>query len=88
MELLKVSGLSVAFDNRMILQNLAFGPLYAGTVTALLGSNAAGKSTLLRRMAGELGGEGRVEVAGQAVESWPVYHCNRPGHVPQDISMR
>ena len=88
MELLKVSGVSVAFDHRVILENLEFGPLYAGTVTALLGSNAAGKSTLLRRVAGELGGAGTVEVAGQPVESWPVYHRNRPAHVPQDISMR
>ncbi|MCL7930146.1 ABC transporter ATP-binding protein [Halomonas llamarensis] len=71
----------------MILRNLDFGPLRAGSVTALLGSNAAGKSTLLRRMAGELRGAGKVEVVGQAVEAWPTYHCNRPAHVPQDISM-
>lgn len=87
MELLNVSGVSVAFDTRVILQNLAFGPLRAGSVTALLGSNAAGKSTLLRRMAGELRGAGTVEVVGQEVESWPTYHRNRPAHVPQDISM-
>lgn len=87
MGLLNVLGVSVAFDTRVVLRNLNFGPLRTGSVTALLGSNAAGKSTLLRRMAGELSGAGQVEVAGNAVESWPPYHRNRPAHVPQDISM-
>jgi len=85
--LLKVSGVSISFDTRMVLQDLDVGPLFAGSVTALLGSNAAGKSTLLRRMAGELRSAGRVDIAGQAVESWPTHHANRPAHVPQDISM-
>lgn len=86
-ELLNVTGVSVAFDAYTVLRDLNFGPLPAGSVTALLGSNAAGKSTLLRRIAGELGGTGIVTVAGQAVETWPTHHRNRPAHVPQDISM-
>ncbi|MGS0894585.1 ABC transporter ATP-binding protein [Burkholderia stagnalis] len=86
-ELLHVSGVSVSFDTRTILQDVNFGPLPAGSVVALLGSNAAGKSTLLRRMAGELGGDGTVTVAGQTVESWPGHHRNRPAYVPQDFSM-
>lgn len=87
MGLLNLSNVSVSFDNQAILDNISFGPLSAGSITALLGSNAAGKSTLLRRIAGELEGPGRVEVAGQLVEAWPSYHRNRPAHVPQDISM-
>lgn len=85
--LLSLSEVSVSFGKRPILQDISFGPLKSGSVTALLGSNAAGKSTLLRRIAGELKGPGRVEIAGQPVESWPAYHRNRPAHVPQDISM-
>lgn len=87
-DLLTVTHVSVTFDTRTILNNLSFGPLAAGSVTALLGSNAAGKSTLLRRIAGELRGPGEVIVAGQRVESWPSHHPNHPAHVPQDIAMR
>lgn len=85
---MNVSAVSISFDARVVLRELSFGPLMAGRVTALLGSNAAGKSTLLRRMAGEITGPGRVEIAGEPVEIWPAYHRNRPAHVPQDISMR
>jgi len=83
-----VAGVSISFDAHEVLRELSFGPFMAGSVTALLGSNAAGKSTLLRRMAGEITGPGRVEIAGESVESWPACHRNRPAHVPQDISMR
>ena len=85
--LLNIADVSVAFDGHMVLQNVSFGPMAAGSITTLLGSNAAGKSTLLRRIAGELGGAGTVTVAGQAVETWSIHHRNRPAHVPQDISM-
>lgn len=84
--LLEVSGVSAAYGTRRVLQHIDLQPLHAGSVTALLGSNAAGKSTLLRRLAGEMSGPGKVVVAGQAVDSWPPQHPNRPAHVPQDIS--
>lgn len=84
---LEVRGLSAAYGRRRVLDGLDLAPLRPGTVTALLGSNAAGKSTLLRRLAGELRGPGTVTVAGRAVETWPPQHPNRPAHVPQDISI-
>lgn len=87
MDLLNVTNLSASFASRQILHKLSFGPLKAGSLTALLGSNAAGKSTLLKCLAGELGGTGQVEVLGQPLESWPPFHPHRPAHVPQDISM-
>lgn len=85
--LLNVSGVSASFGSRTVLRGVSFGPLEEGSITALLGSNAAGKSTLLRRIAGELCGVGMIEVVGQPIESWPEHHPNRPAHVPQDISM-
>lgn len=85
--LLEVSRVSVSFSHRTVLTDVSFGPLPAGSVTALLGSNAAGKSTLLRRIAGELRGAGHIEVMGAALESWPAHHPNLPAYVPQDISM-
>lgn len=87
MSLLEVTHLSMAFGQRTILRDVSFGPLPGGCVTALLGSNAAGKSTLLRRLAGELKGEGAVTVLGQPLASWPAHHPHRPAHVPQDLAM-
>jgi iron complex transport system ATP-binding protein len=85
--LLDVRDVSVTLGSRRVLRGLSFGPLAAGTVTALIGSNAAGKSTLLRRIAGELDGPGAVTIAGRPLQDWPARHPNRPAHVPQDISM-
>lgn len=85
--LLDVRDVSVSLGARPVLRRLSFGPLAEGTVTALIGSNAAGKSTLLRRIAGELDGPGVVTVAGQPLSHWPAHHPNRPAHVQQDISM-
>lgn len=85
--LLNVSGVSVAFGSRMVLRDVSFGPLKEGSITALLGSNAAGKSTLLRCITGEMRGVGIIEVVGRPIESWPEHHTNRPALVPQDISM-
>lgn len=85
--ILEVRGLTASYGARRVLTDLNLGPLAPGSLTALLGSNAAGKSTLLRRIAGELGGPGTVTVAVQPVETWPPQHPNRPAHVPQDISI-
>lgn len=84
--LLDVRGLGASYGARRVLRGVDLPLLTPGSVTALLGSNAAGKSTLLRRIAGELPGPGTVTVAGQPVGSWPPQHPNRPAHVPQDIS--
>lgn len=65
--LLDVRDISVTLGAREVLRKLSFGPLAEGTVTALLGSNAAGKSTLLRRIAGELDGPGTVTIAGRSI---------------------
>jgi len=84
--LLDVRGLGASYGARHVLRDVNLPSLAPGSVTALLGSNAAGKSTLLRRIAGELQGPGTVTVAGQPVEIWTPQHPNRPAHVPQDIS--
>lgn len=84
--LLDVRGVGASYGARRVLHGIDLPGLMPGSVTALLGSNAAGKSTLLRRIAGELSGPGAVAVAGRPVVSWPPQHPNRPAHVPQDIS--
>lgn len=53
---LTVQGLRLAYGRRVVVPGLDLGPLRPGTLTALVGPNAAGKSTLLRGMAGLLPG--------------------------------
>ncbi|MDX2101381.1 MAG: ABC transporter ATP-binding protein [Alphaproteobacteria bacterium] len=49
---LRVEGLAVAFGQRSVLRAVTLAPLQPGTLTAVIGPNAAGKSTLLRAIAG------------------------------------
>ena len=49
---LRIEGLGAGYGPRKVIQNLTLAPLPAGEVTALVGPNAAGKSTLLRALAG------------------------------------
>lgn len=49
---LSVTGLRVAYGRRAVVEGLDLAPLRPGTLTALVGPNAAGKSTLLRGIAG------------------------------------
>ena len=87
-ERLNVQRLSVAFSRRPVLRALSFGPLQAGTLTALLGSNAAGKSTLLRSLSGEIPSRSAVFCNRQPLEHWPAHHPARPVYVPQDLGMQ
>lgn len=62
--ILKVEGLSVAYDSGMALDNLAF-ELQRGERLAVVGPNGAGKSTLFKVIAGVLRpSRGLVKVAG------------------------
>ncbi|CAB3767971.1 MULTISPECIES: ABC transporter ATP-binding protein [Burkholderia] len=85
MALLRIEKVDATLDGRTVLEQVDLGPLPAGSLTVLLGANAAGKSTLLRRIAGALDGRGAIEVDGRPVASWPPRHPNRPAFVPQDI---
>ena len=60
--MLEVQGLNFAFGARPILRNAGFAPLKPGQLTALIGPNASGKSTLFRAIAGLLKAEGVVRL--------------------------
>lgn len=49
---LHVTDVHVAYGGRSVLRNVSLGPSENGTVTGLLGPNAAGKSTLIKTIAG------------------------------------
>ena len=57
---LTISNLSVAYGSRQIIENLDLAELPPGNVVALVGPNAAGKSTLLRALAGLVPASGRI----------------------------
>ncbi len=60
---LTVEGLSTGYRGRPVIHGIALPRLRAGEITALVGPNAAGKSTLLRALAGLLPARGRAALA-------------------------
>lgn len=61
---LKIDRLSVGYGRGTVVKDLTLRALEPGTVTALVGPNAAGKSTLLRALAGLLRSDGEVHLGG------------------------
>lgn len=57
---LEVRDLTFAYGARPILRGAGFAPLKKGHLTALIGPNASGKSTLFRAIAGLLTAKGKV----------------------------
>jgi iron complex transport system ATP-binding protein len=63
---LSLSGVGVAYGRRRVLQDIDAPELKGGEVIAVIGANAAGKSSLFRRIAGLASGEGLVSISGQS----------------------
>ncbi|TKW65013.1 MAG: ABC transporter ATP-binding protein [Paracoccus denitrificans] len=57
-----VTELSAGYRGKPVLDRLNLQPLQPGTITALVGPNAAGKSTLLRSLAGLHPATGRIDL--------------------------
>lgn len=69
--LLEARRLSVRRGERLVVGDVSLR-LFAGEALALVGPNAAGKSTLLRALAGLLpAAAGEVALAGRALSLWP-----------------
>ncbi|MGD9573314.1 MAG: ABC transporter ATP-binding protein [Thermoleophilia bacterium] len=81
---LEARGLSVGYGSREVLHGLDC-PVPDGVVTAIVGANASGKSTLLRTMARLLKpSAGAVMLDGQAIASLPTREvARRLGFLPQ-----
>lgn len=59
---LTVSNLSAGYARGEVLKGLSLPPCLSGTVTAIIGPNAAGKTTLLRAIAGLLPARGEARL--------------------------
>ncbi|HDZ49306.1 hypothetical protein LCGC14_0185000 [marine sediment metagenome] len=78
---LQLNRVSARYGRRSILEEITTPCFQGGQVVALLGPNAAGKSTLFRRILGLLKGEGEVIISGTSAER-PV------GYMPQDTGAK
>ncbi|GAB0116299.1 ABC transporter ATP-binding protein [Acidisoma sp. 7E03] len=84
--MLEVSGLSVTLGGRPILRDLGFvAP--AGSITAVLGRNGAGKTSLIRALAGLIPMEGEVRLAGQSLAALsPAARGSAIGYMAQELA--
>ncbi|MCJ8140936.1 ABC transporter ATP-binding protein [Falsirhodobacter halotolerans] len=78
---LQLDGVAAGYGRAPVLSDISTPPLQGGQLVALLGPNAAGKSTLFRRIFGLLRGPGTVRIDGARTD--------RPiAYMPQDNGAR
>jgi iron complex transport system ATP-binding protein len=63
---LALDDVGVSYGRRTVLEAITVAPMRGGEVVAVIGPNAAGKSTLFRRIAGLTGGPGEVRISGRS----------------------
>lgn len=83
---LDINDLSVGYHRRPVIRNLNLAPLSGGQMVALLGPNAAGKTTLMRGMAGLLSARGSIRLDGrELIGLAPAEHARHVGYMPQTL---
>lgn len=77
---------TAGYRGRIVIDRLSLAPVAAGSLVALLGPNAAGKSTLLRALAGLGAMTGEIALAGRDVARLPRAERFRlVGYLPQSL---
>jgi branched-chain amino acid transport system ATP-binding protein len=91
MSLLEVHDLHVAYGELEVVRGVSFS-VEPGEIVTILGSNGAGKTTMLRSLGGLIRPTaGSVQFAGaifavcRPMKSPNVFHDERPGYFPCDI---
>jgi iron complex transport system ATP-binding protein len=89
---LVVRDLSVGYRGQRVVENLSLHPIPHGQTVSLVGPNAAGKSTLLRAMAGLLPASGSVVLDGRELVGRPLGELARqvtymPQTLPQGVAL-
>jgi len=77
---LAFSNIGASYGRRQILTNVGIDRLPAGSITAIIGPNAAGKSTLFKRIAGLISGPGVVELAGSHRSEHAICYMPQDSH--------
>lgn len=79
-----ITGLTSGYGNNKVIESFSLGPLEHGKVTVLLGPNAAGKSTLLRGLAGLGSPSGKVMLDGVDLAALPrAERAKKVAYMPQ-----
>lgn len=86
---LEVGGITLAYGRTRVLHGIDLPPLAAGTVTALVGPNAAGKSSLLRAIAGQMRFAGTARLGGMDLAALGRRLASRRvAYLPQELPGR
>lgn len=89
---LHIERLSAGYPRRRVLDRLTLAPLPAGRITALVGPNAAGKSTLMLALAGLIKATGTVRLGAESLlDMSPTGRAElvtfMPQQVPQSVAL-
>jgi len=89
---LVIQHLSAGYRNRPIIKNLSLMPMQEGQIVSLIGPNAAGKSTLLRAIAGLLPATGSVKLGDTEILGLPLvaqakHITYTPQELPQQVAL-
>lgn len=86
---LSVERLSVGYPGRKVIDNLSLSPIRGGALTALVGPNATGKTTLLRGLAGLNRASGSIRFGGhELVGASAAEHAAHVTYMPQSLPQR
>ncbi|MCS0496763.1 ABC transporter ATP-binding protein [Ancylobacter sp. MQZ15Z-1] len=86
---LRIEGLSAGYGRRRVISDLSLPAIEGGGVTALIGPNAAGKTTLLRSLAGLVPARGSIRLDEVELTRLSVAgHSARVAYMPQALPQR
>jgi len=86
---LQISNLHVGYGRHKIIEALSLSPLTPGSITALLGPNATGKTTLLRGLAGLLPVQGSIKLGETELTVLnPAAYAAQVTYMPQSLPQR
>lgn len=86
---LTVSNLVAGYRKRPVIRGLTLPPIRPGEVTALVGPNAAGKTTLLRALAGLIPASGSIRLGErELLPLGPAARAAITGFMPQSLPQR